>query len=91
MDLLAWYPKRDAARRLEGVVIEDPLTWWREAFIAEIRFRGWSSPAKPRPRPDAPFPSERLAKMAATFGRSPAEQRRQLQEVLDYRMRRAKS
>jgi hypothetical protein len=45
-DLLSWYPKRDSDRQFEQIVVEEPLTWWREAFRAELRARGW---VKPRP------------------------------------------
>jgi len=43
-DLLAWYPKRDAERQIEGSYCGEPLTWWRESFRAEVASRGWSKP-----------------------------------------------
>lgn len=52
-DLLSWMVNRDKMREHEQGVVEEPLTWWRDAFKAELRARGWTSP-KPKPSPIAP-------------------------------------
>lgn len=88
-DLLAWYPRRDAQRKLEMIVIEEPLTWWRDAFKAELGARGWIQPRKPKPEDRTPVQTERLSRLSATFGRTKEETQRQLQEMLDYRRRHA--
>lgn len=92
-DLLAWYPKRDAQRKREMIVIEEPLTWWREALRAEMAFRGWIQPQKRKELPpQVPIrETERWQRMQATFGRTEEEKRKGLQQLIDYRARQAKS
>jgi hypothetical protein len=53
-DLLVWVTKRDAQRALEGDVTTDAVTWWREAFRAELAARGWTKPKKYRAANSAP-------------------------------------
>jgi len=46
-DVCAWYVTRDRQRGDEQTVVAEPLGWWRNAFAAELRARGYLSP---RPR-----------------------------------------